>query len=110
MPVESIYDRKNDVLYVRRNGSTVGVSREHPNFTWLIRHYDYAQNIVGVQVLRPTLPTGMPWKSCTARYSLPKDILAEIDRFMEWMESGDKDPEQCAVRHVPPDWMLTASA
>lgn len=110
MSVESIYDPKHDVLYVKRVGTKINASREHPQHAWLVCNYDFDRQVVGVQLLNPTVPAKTRWRDCSARHGLPTDIRVEIDRFMDWLEAGSKDPERCAARRAPTAALLDACA
>jgi hypothetical protein len=108
--IESAYDKLNDVLFVRRADTKVGITREHPRYSWLVLNHAYDGQVVGVRILNPSKPAQTPWAECPARHGLPADLREEVDRFMTWMESGSKDPDQCAVRQTPPDWLLSVQA
>jgi len=107
--VRTTYDSKHDALYVKLLGARIATSREHAIDSDLVLNYDRDGDIVGIQFLLVSLVHGM-WQAHPARRALPGALRDEVDRFMGWMDAGPPDPEQCAARRVPPQWVLEAHA
>jgi uncharacterized protein YuzE len=105
--VRTRYDQKYDVLYVRYEEAKIYTSREHALDPDLVVNYDHERRIIGVQFLWINQVRGM-WQVHPARHCLPQDIRLEIDRFVEWLETGPVDPDANRQRRVPPQWVLEA--
>lgn len=109
MTIRTTYDRQHDVLYVKIEGAHIATSREHPIDGDLTLNYDHDGRIVGIQFLWMRELRGM-WAQHPGRHCLPGEIRDEVDRFMEWLDAGPVDPEQCAARPVPPQWVRDHAA
>jgi uncharacterized protein YuzE len=109
VPVETTYDRKTDVLYVKLHGARPYASREHPLDGDLVVDYDHERRAIGIRFLHVQAVRGM-WDVHPARHCLPREIRDEIERFMSWLDAGPEDPERCAQRNVPPKWLVEATA
>jgi hypothetical protein len=103
------YDRENDILTARCDGAAVHRVQEHPVDWWLVVSYDTCGNAVGIQVLDVHMAAPR-WRGHHVRQRLPKELRAEVDRFMDWAlaAGGSHDPDVCAARSAPPDCTLAA--
>jgi uncharacterized protein YuzE len=102
------YDRRKDVLYAREHDARISRSCEHPIDNDLVFNYSHDGRVVGVQIFFASGLLGM-WDTHPGRRRLPNELRAEVDRFFSWLDAGPKDPERCASRQVPPEWLLAAT-
>lgn len=103
--VRTVYDPRNDALLTRYRGAHIMARKEHTLDSDLVISYDHDRRIVGVQLQQVNQVRGM-WQVHPARRCLPTELRQEIDRFVEWLESGPMDPEKNRQRHVPPQWLI----
>jgi len=107
--IRTRYDRDLDVLYVLDEREHVAHSHEHQIDSDLVLNYNRDGQIVGAQFLFVRELRGM-WGAHPGRHCLPGAIRDSVDRFMAWLEAGPADPELCAQRTVPPEWLLASYA
>ncbi len=91
------HDGGSDVLYVKRAGATIRVSREAAHDGYVIVNLDATGAIVGVQLLAASEMPVAFWRNHPDRSALPDDIARTIDA---WVDARPPRAQDTAMREM----------